>query len=248
LRGKSSILFDRAIDMHGLAVKDYASENQILNMWVSLESLIQKDDSRNTIDNIVDKLVPFLTIYYVKRLLRDLANSLARDKRWLMIKVLKKLPEEIEGDSVTKIAALVACEEFEDLRKELYRNLDDYPLTRFRIYTLHEQIKSAEKIAGLIETHKKKVQWHIRRIYRSRNLVIHEGSTPHYIDILIENAHTYLDTFLNITMNLSFSKKILTIEQGIKEVEIQTKNHKKCLEEQKDNACNINNFKKLIFG
>lgn len=248
LEGKSSILFDRAIDMHGLAVKDYASENQILNMWISIESLIPKNSSRNTIDQIVDSLVPFLTLNYIKKLINDVAYSLARDKRYAILKITKKLPPEVNGGLVNKIASLVACDEFEPLRKELYRMLDDYPLLRFRIYMLHEQIKSAEKILELIETHKKKVQWHIRRIYRSRNLVVHEGITPYYIEILIENAHTYLDTFLNMIINLALTKQIRTLEQGTKEIEILATNQEKFLKEQKNVACDKDNFEKFLYG
>ena len=35
------------------------------------------------------------------------------------------------------------------------------------------------------------------RIYRNRNLIIHNGESMPYLNLLIENLHSYVDDFLN---------------------------------------------------
>lgn len=44
----------------------------------------------------------------------------------------------------------------------------------------------------------------MRRIYRTRNLIVHSGRVPPpYIDTLIENGHDYLDTIVFEVMRIS---------------------------------------------
>jgi hypothetical protein len=248
LSGKSFTLFDRANDLHGLAVADSSIENQMLNIWIALETLIQKTENKSKIEHITDSLLPSLTQNYIEKLLKDVADSLARWNSYKLRQIIKKLPNDVKGDAFHKISALIACKEFESLRDELYKELNDFPLLRFRIWQLHNQIKSREKLWELIDTHKKKVRWHIRRIYRSRNLIVHEGTVSNSMEMLVENAHTYLDTFLNTLIELTTNGSIKTIEQGIKETILVSQKREKYLKENKKELCTRTNFQKLLFG
>ncbi len=58
---------------------------------------------------------------------------------------------------------------------------------------MREMLKKPKNVIKRIELHEKKVNWQLRRIYRTRNLIVHSGSSISYIDTLIENAHDYLD-------------------------------------------------------
>jgi hypothetical protein len=54
-----------------------------------------------------------------------------------------------------------------------------------------------------LKEHEKKVEWQIRRIYRTRNLIVHSGRTIPYIDTLIENTHDYLDQAIAAVLDYS---------------------------------------------
>lgn len=91
---------------------------------------------------------------------------------------------------------MLALKENEKVLDELYAALGDFHLLRYRAYQLSEVLNQPERIKELLEQHKKKVSWQIRRIYRTRNLIVHSGRTPKHIHSLIENGHDYLDQVL----------------------------------------------------
>lgn len=67
----------------------------------------------------------------------------------------------------------------------------------------------------MLELHEKKVAWQIRRIYRTRNLIVHSGRTPQYVQALIENGHDYLDQVILTFIQMSGSDySVRTIEQA----------------------------------
>ena len=88
----------------------------------------------------------------------------------------------------------------------------------------------------------------MRRIYRTRNLAVNEGIIPHRAETLIENAHIYLDTFLNETFELSFNEKIRTLEQGVKEGEIKNKVSNDFLLNEDIQKCSPNTSINYLFG
>ena len=43
------------------------------------------------------------------------------------------------------------------------------------------------------------------RIYRNRNLIIHNAKTTPYLNLLIENLHSYVDTFMDYIIDGFYS-------------------------------------------
>ncbi|MEG0578224.1 MAG: hypothetical protein RR500_10280, partial [Bacilli bacterium] len=66
-----------------------------------------------------------------------------------------------------------------------------------------EILKSPKKVLDVIEQHQIKIRWQVRRIYRTRNIIVHSGGSLPYIDTLIENAHDYLDQSINAVVKYS---------------------------------------------
>lgn len=90
------------------------------------------------------------------------------------------------------------------------------------------------------------MSWQIRRIYRARNLIVHEGTTPTFAKVLIENIHDYLDTVVNALMTMASEGKINTIEQGFKHVELNYTAYHSALR-TKGLSFDEVNFEKLLF-
>ena len=79
-------------------------------------------------------------------------------------------------------------------------SLVSYPLLTFRTYRLWDKTFGSPRVmAHKIETHKKHTEWQIRRIYRARNIIIHQGCCPTGARQLIQHLHTY---YVNVIHNL----------------------------------------------
>ena len=51
-------------------------------------------------------------------------------------------------------------------------------------------------LLNMSEKYRKRVDWHLSRIYRTRNALVHSGDVPRYIRYLGEHLHYYLDLLM----------------------------------------------------
>lgn len=78
LHKESFFRFNRSIDFHGTSIDNKYPENQLLQNWIALETLIvdNKDDSK--INQLISSLVPILNFEYIKDIFIALANDIER--------------------------------------------------------------------------------------------------------------------------------------------------------------------------
>lgn len=237
--------FFSATELHSLALKNDSPENQLLNLWVGIETLAPSKLSKNKakINNIIDSVLPFLSLDY----LHTLTTRLAMDfKKW-NIAAFNKHTKAVPGnDEREKLLRLLLLDTYIDHRESLFSDLGEFYLLRNRAHYFSNTLGSTKKIAKLLKTHWGRVDWQIRRIYRARNLIVHAGHTPTYIDILIKNLHDYLDIVTNgIVYLASEGDKINTVDQAFKYAEIQYQEYLKTLV-AKDVTIDDSNIEMLI--
>ncbi len=236
--------FNRAAELHALALKNDSPENQLLNLWVALETLSPSNVSKHKakINNITDSILPFLCLDYIYTLTKRLTMDLKNWNRVTFLKILNKIDG---GDEREKLVKLLLLDEYSAMKLDLYKKLKDFHLLRNRIHYFSETLSSTKKIRCLLETHWERVTWQIRRIYRTRNQIVHAGHTPFYIDVLIKNTHDYLDVVVNsISLLASDGDKINTVEQAFKYSDIKYKEYMQelKLENKAIDSDNINRF------
>lgn len=246
LHDDSLLKFTRSSELHSLALTSESRENQLLNLWIALETLVPSNASRKTakINNIIESLIPFLSLNYIPRLLQKLASDIFNYDRKLFFTYLKKIRGE---SSIEKLANLLLLPEYQTIKLDLYKKFDQFHLLRNRCHFFESYIKSGKSIKSLLKTHNERIDWQLRRIYRTRNIIVHTGRTPSFTGILIENIHDYLDVLMSFTVILaSNDHKINNLEQVFKIVDIRYKDY---LNDLKNNPGDITstNINTLIF-
>lgn len=94
--------------------------------------------------------------------------------------------------------AFLAFESTQSDRDSLFQNTENYPLLRYRVYTLSDALKNSKGIKSLIKTHIQRVTWHLYRIYRARNYIIHDANANNQLNEgLVINLHSYVDTIFS---------------------------------------------------
>jgi len=205
--------FDNVVDLHALAAKSDSSSSQLVNIWISLETITPANNAESKIKNITKRIIPFLMYNYTLRIINRIQGDLLRWDRSEFKKAMKATKCD-STDISLKTLNLLCNKENQDTLNEIYRKLEMFPLLKNRVYNISETFRCPKKIKKLINDHMKKVEWQIRRIYRTRNMIVHSGKTPAYIETLVENAHDYLDQILNEIMNLSGEgRECSTLEQ-----------------------------------
>lgn len=244
---KSLPKFFRSAQLHSQALESDSYENQLINLWVALESLVppkgEKGD-RSKIETIVESVLPFLNLTYVDRLINRFISDVFNWKQRELRKSLKDIP----GPTLeSKFMKLLILSEFENERNAFIASFHDFHLLNERFHHLSKIFNSPKEIQKLLDRHAKRIQWQIRRIYRARNLIVHKGTPPTYTSILIENIHDYLDIVMNTLVRLSSDNlKLDSIEQGFKYVELNYSAYYEGLEKNKD-PFTIDNIDDLLF-
>lgn len=214
LKGESFTKFNRAIQLHSNSLHDINSENQLVNLWTAFETIVpSKLSNKSKVILIINSIYPILLKEYSKRIIQNLYDNFCLWDKDYFLDMLKKI-DNTKNDFENFFNFLILPEN-DSFRKEVYNKLHNYHLLRNRTYKVSEIFKDKEKLVEILEKHEKKLKWQIRRIYRTRNLIVHAGRTPLYLDVLIENAHDYLDQVLSQIILLTTSNyRIKTLDQA----------------------------------
>ncbi len=217
---ESFFRFNRSAELHALALASDSAENQLINLWTALESLIpsKADDKICQIEHISHSIMPFLNLGYLQKI----TTQLSKDLLLWNSRVTRNTLKEINCSKIPeKTLHLLALEKHKTLRNVLKSRFGDFHLLYERFSYLEWLLSSPANVVSALDAHKQRVDWQIRRIYRARNMIVHDGTTPSYTRILIENTHDYLDTILTSLMSLGSKEHILnSTDQGFKMMEL----------------------------
>ena len=237
----------RIMDIHNTAVCMDSAANALLSMWSIFEILLEKETSKasgSRITQITKMMEPFLKCHYIRGLVNQFKEDFERFDNKKMKEVLANISE---GTSSTeKMYALIILNKYDVLRDELYKQWNEYPLLRNRLFILNEELSTNRSTKRLIENHVKKTTWQLYRIYRARNCIIHDGESIQNIEDLVENLHNYIDELCKgIIENASKRSAAFSVADVIYEMKIKNKLYDKRLEAEQiseENFCTFLNF------
>lgn len=240
--------FIRSAQLHSMALDSNADENQILNLWISLESLVPsetKADDASNIEHIVSSLMPFLCVGYIERLLNNLVKDLLR---WNSVSTRNAL-RAVPGKKFTdKLAKVLVLSDFDAERREIEATFLEFHLLRDRFSYFQTLLSSPEAVVAALEAHRMRLEWQIRRIYRTRNIIVHSGETPNYTRPLIEHTHDYLDSVLSSLVGLASNPKVIhSVGQGFKFVDLKYSTYINRLT-KKPLVFDVHNMDSLLFN
>lgn len=239
--------FINSVRLHSMAIHTSSHENQLLNLWVALESLIPEDTKtgdESNIEHIINSVIPFLNMYYFRSLIEKLVKDLVR---W-DVNLFRRILRNIDGnDFISKIINLLSNELHNEKLNDLMSKTRDFHLINDRLEYFKNLFSSKKSMKEAISNHTKRLEWQIRRIYRTRNLIVHTGVTPNYTSILIEHTHGYLDILLLTLIQLSSLNRINSVGQGFQYMDILYKDYLKILDINRNSVLTDSDIEK-IFG
>lgn len=183
------------INLHTSAIESTNVDNQLLNLWTIIEVLmeIERKNSYSKITQICNILTTVLNATYISSLL----EQLVLDFEFHGVDKTIFLNESVRWtNELEKISALLVLPEYEVLRKELFY-IDGSPLLSYRLEQYAEIFSSRNNIKEYLTAHRKRLEWQIMRIYRNRNMIVHDGSHLPYVDLILQNLHFYIDTLID---------------------------------------------------
>lgn len=185
-----------AARFHSHSLDSISEENQLLDLWSIFESVldISNKHTSDRIQQICMYLVPILKQRYVYSLFEQLASDIKNFNEIFYVELTGE--DSITSCGVRKICEFILLDEFEEKRRDFVQETRDFPLLAERIQYYTSTLSDTEAVFKFVEKHSERVRWQVMRIYRNRNLIIHNGKSMPYLHLLIENLHSYVDDFL----------------------------------------------------
>ena len=223
-------LLKKSIEMHNTALGIPDLKSGFLNLWSSIEVLCQNNDADSKLDNVIKIVVPILKKDYLISIVEDICENIEMNINELE-NVLNKVEEA--GCTKKKMFCLLWLDKYKNLREEITDKLYDYPVIRYRISQL-SNLTSIKHLNEFVKKYKKRITWHLCRMYRTRNAIIHSGETPDNIKQLGEHLHSYVDYTVNeFIVKLSGQIPFSSVNDIIIDIDYASSNFNKILANNK---------------
>lgn len=241
--------FNRGVELHALSLSTKETASQVLNLWICLETLLITESGSthiSTVENFLQKIILNNILEAKMGNLRDLLEEWNKEK---FEEIILKLPLEVQKNTTKATASIFLLKKYKALAIELLNEMNEAPLLRYKTGFIIRNFQNINKLIKYREITQKKVYWNIRRIYRTRNKIVHQGDIGNHSDFVVETSHYYLDAILSsiILKKLQFND-INSIENFLHEVTLTYDEYSSFLKSQSHIGVTEDNYMKIIFS
>lgn len=182
-----------AIELLSLASSSSDSRARLINFWSSIETLAGGHEGSTTLERVSSLVVPLVISRHVGRTTRYLAIETQQLGSLLgRSDYGAGFPRSSEKFvAPPEMLKTLAAPENSQPICDLLR-FAEHPLLRYRIYRSWETIHNPKKLSAMLAFSKKRLEWHIARIYRARNLLVHQGVESPFLVPLLDNLQNYI--------------------------------------------------------
>ena len=221
--------FLKAAEFHSDALNKTTNDNYTLViLWTALEALFV-DNSTNTQKSklVIDGLIAIIQRTYIVKTIKWFQYDLIRHLREFSPQIISKYHLDDLRMFIDVLFDPKQQQAVNDICKAIENNL----LLRSRVYYIVDVCcKDSKSIIEWLDKNQKKVEWQIKRIYRTRNIIVHTGNSVPYVSYLVDNLHNYIDFILNFIICKSWhGDNIFDVKSLIAEVRIDNEIHYKLL-------------------
>lgn len=241
--------FKRGVELHALSLETDEVASQILNFWICLEALLVTDARKSHLASVTDSIEMLVIHHSLSNRVENLLSLIEIWNPGLFESIAQELPDDVSQTEEKALVALFGIEEFKELGVRLLAEMDEVPLLRFKFMNLVTILKGKASIKEFIEKNKKKCRRDLRRVYRARNQIVHQGNINEHNDFVVEIAHHYLDLVLVslIERKITFDD-IRSVDNLLNEIQISNEVHNNYVNKLGDNKLTQDDFSKVVFG
>lgn len=205
-----------ALEHFSLATAGTAPKLQLVNLWSAVECLAGASHGDSIISAVCDVIVPLVTWRRTEKVARYLAACLHEFRS-------HGGPEEIGMDfpasghdvSVEFLLLALAKPENHPEILNLLKFSSAHPLLCNRVYSLWTIFHDPQQLLGELKKSYQRTTWNIWRIYRARNLIVHEGVDVPHVPILLNHLHWYFSATLSRILHIMSHNNGWGVEEAI---------------------------------
>jgi hypothetical protein len=192
-----------ALNSYADAFHSESPSGQLLALWSSMEGLLPAPDGTGSrISAFSRDVIACLEHEAFRRQLTALHDDLNSTYRTDYLGILNRARFPAT-DHVSRLAAIFCLAENAPLQGEMGTLCANNPLARQRLFELYDASSSIGGIWRTIMGRSEKNTWHLHRIYRERNRIVHRASPSANVEGLILNLNAYILGVLDALLAVS---------------------------------------------
>lgn len=186
----------QVLQLHSAAMTSKNTDNQLINLWTAIEVAVPvvRKDSLSRINQISNVLTAALSENYFSTLI----HQLVLDIKAVSANLLDKISEvDFDGSAESKLLAILILPKYSNAYDEINSALmQTVPLLACRMNRYKIRWSTTDSLKQAYQSHGERLSQQIMRIYRTRNMLVHDGTSLPYADYVLQNLHYYVDSFI----------------------------------------------------
>jgi hypothetical protein len=186
-----------ALEHYTLAQSNSAFRVKLINLWSAVECLCPSETPGNVFDRVRSTVTPIVVWRRIDKITRYLASTLTRFRQSGYTSNLGPgfLPE---GVVTAEEVLLALCRPNDHPHiTGLLAGTSCHPLLMNRIFILWKRFSDPNLLLKDMTVSRQRTDWHLLRIYRARNLIVHEGHEVAATAYLVDNLQYYFSVTLS---------------------------------------------------
>jgi len=216
-------IIHRIIDLHNSAIGQSNLDDGFVNLWSILEIVSDETPGESKIEKVTKGVVPILKKAYMLSILSNIMCDLKDNLEEAEFEALTNSITTTEN-VLCKIGYFIFLPEYEQLREDYFVKLGSFPVIRHKIFKLYQIKETKKEIKNLMDRYAQRIEWHIYRLYRTRNSIVHAGKSHKRIQVLGEHLHIYVDRVMTeIITKISDEHTIKTVRDVLIDADLLAK-------------------------
>lgn len=183
---------------YNLSIESLSVETTYTNLWTAIESLLVTGHYETNIEHI-KKIVPsILCSRYIQRILK---NFLYDCKRAGVIISNNGTLLNIHDPSLDDLETLFDLLTSPATSSHIISGISDYILLTKRCQEIISALENSKTLYDFISNHFKTTSWHIQRIYRIRNNLVHAAFVERDINLIIDHLNFYIRSTISVLID-----------------------------------------------
>lgn len=177
-----------AFSYANLSALSTSLEEKYINMWIALEAVSRTDSSENIISNILTFVPNACSLRYIYKEIRNFAEDCGRCN--ISLEFGEKRIDIHTDNKEQMVSDLIEVMRDTNHLSTLKNRCSINDLLEYRCSEIEKIINNPSKFISHIISHHKTIKWHLDRLYRIRNEIVHSGISQNF-EIIRYTEHLY---------------------------------------------------------
>ncbi|OTN77754.1 hypothetical protein A5886_002855 [Enterococcus sp. 8G7_MSG3316] len=231
---------------YSMGQSSFSTETSFIMYWSSLENLLKVGSYRSVNDYLAHSVPTLMTLKYSRGLLENFFLDLIG----IGIKEVVFSEDEFIFHLTYPMSSLKMTTFLKLVRTRKPSNLDllleNYSLLAYRWEKVKKLFSDDDELALTLMNHQKKIEWHILRLYRVRNKIVHSASTDNNILSLTQHLDFYTREIISEILNSIDCIKEKQLPAALMALDLKSDYLKYVLSNTKKNL-NYDELNKILF-